>query len=309
MSSPSTLPSNQYRPFRFKHVIQLAAPQTWAASVMPVLFSFALTSAWFFYPSWTMTLVLLVICVLMQSSVNTFNDYFDFVHGLDTEADQLDADDSTLVNDRVNPRSALVLAIVLLALAFVLGIYVIINAGIVPLVIALVGGVVVFLYSGGKTPLSSLPLGEVVSGVVMGCLMPVACVYVLSRGYMSLNVVLLTLPFVIGIGLIMMTNNTCDIEKDKASGRKTLPVVCTRPVALVPYHVLLVVWVVAIIVFVSIFFLEGVMVLPFMILACFPLLKALWKNPLTQQSRIGAMGQICSVNIALGSFYCLCMLL
>ena len=40
-----------------------------------------------------------------------------------------------------------------------------------------------------------------------------------------------------------------------------------------------------------------------MLLASYPLLKALVANPLIPASRIGAMAQICSVNIALGAFY------
>ena len=40
-----------------------------------------------------------------------------------------------------------------------------------------------------------------------------------------------------------------------------------------------------------------------MLLGCIPLLKALLKNPLTPAARIGAMSQICAVNIVLGAFY------
>ena len=40
----------------------------------------------------------------------------------------------------------------------------------------------------------------------------------------------------------------------------------------------------------------------FALLASYPLLKALLQ-PLAPPARIGAMAQICSVNIALGSFY------
>ena len=62
-------------------------------------------------------------------------------------------------------------------------------------------------------------------------------------------------------------------------------------------------WLAAIMVLVGAFFTGGLIVVPFMLLAVIPLLKALFANPLNPHSRIGAMAQICSLNIALGAFY------
>lgn len=42
-----------------------------------------------------------------------------------------------------------------------------------------------------------------------------------------------------------------------------------------------------------------------MICAAFPVLRALFANPLNQNSRDGAMAQIISLNIIFISFYCL----
>ena len=61
--------------------------------------------------SLSMALVLLVIVVLMQASVNTFNDYYDYVKGTDSEDDNVDASDAVLVYNNVNPNSALALAV------------------------------------------------------------------------------------------------------------------------------------------------------------------------------------------------------
>lgn len=54
---------------------------------------------------------------------------------------------------------------------------------------------------------------------------------------------------------------------------------------------------------------RGIVVLPFLALGCYPLMMGLWKNPLAAPTRIGAMGQICSVNVALGAFYAAALLL
>ena len=60
---------------------------------------------------------------------------------------------------------------------------------------------------------------------------------------------------------------------------------------------------------VAIWFPRGIVVLPFLALGCYPLMMGLWKNPLAAPTRIGAMGQICSVNVALGAFYAAALLL
>ena len=69
------------------------------------------------------------------------------------------------------------------------------------------------------------------------------------------------------------------------------------------YHVLVFAWLAAIVALVAAFFPNGLLVVVFMLLGCIPLLNALLKNPLAPAARIGAMAQICGLNIALGAFY------
>lgn len=291
-----------YERFTIRMAVQLAAPHTWPAAILPALVGISTGAAACKAVSFTTALVLLVICILMQSAVNTFNDYYDFVKGADSAEDNVDPTDATLVYNNVNPKSALALAIGFLVVAFLLGAYIIYLSGWIPLVIALIGAVFVVSYSAGKTPVSYLPIGELVSGVVMGGLIPLACHYVTS-GTFSLLAFLWAVPTIIGVGLIMFTNNTCDIEKDELVNRKTLSVVLTRPRARKLYHTLVFIWIIAICIIVALFFTEGILVLPFMLLAAYPLVKALLANPLKGQTRIGGMAQICSLNIALGAFY------
>ena len=295
-----------YSPFTVKMAVNLAAPHTWPAAIMPTLV--ALCAAVNVVPiSVSMSLVLLAIVVLMQSAVNTFNDYYDYVKGADSQDDFVDPSDAVLVYNNVNPRSALLLAIGMLVCAFALGIYPIVRAGIAPLVIALVGALFVVLYSAGKSPISYLPLGEVVSGVVMGGLIPLA-VYQVLTGDLNFFMLLLALPTIIGVGLIMFTNNTCDIERDVPAGRHTLPVLLGRVIAVRWYHIAVIIWIVDIIVNVAVGYRSGLIVIPFMLLAAYPLVKALFANPMTPEHRLQAMPQILSVNIVLGAFYCASLL-
>lgn len=282
--------------------LQIAAPHTWPAAILPALIAMACAAANGYAVSAVMALVLLAICILMQAAVNTFNDYYDYVKGSDSAEDNVDPTDAVLVYNNVNPRSALMLAVGFLVVAFALGAYVIWQAGWIPLAIGIVGAIVVVLYSAGKTPISYLPIGELMSGFVMGGLIPLACYQAITKCFDPIMLVW-ALPTIIGVGLIMLTNNTCDVEKDIESGRKTLPVLLGRSRARALYHALVWIWIALIIVNVLIWFSGGWPVLVFMLAASIPLLKALFSNPLAPPARIGAMAQICSVNIALGAFY------
>lgn len=282
--------------------LQIAAPHTWPAAILPALIAMACAAANGYAVSAVMALVLLAICILMQAAVNTFNDYYDYVKGSDSAEDNVDPTDAVLVYNNVNPRSALMLAVGFLVVAFALGAYVIWQAGWIPLAIGIVGAIVVVLYSAGKTPISYLPIGELMSGFVMGGLIPLACYQAITKCFDPIMLVW-ALPTIIGVGLIMLTNNTCDVEKDIESGRKTLPVLLGRSRARTLYHTLVWIWIALVIVNVLIWFSGGWPVLVFMLAASIPLLKALLSNPLAPPARIGAMAQICSVNIALGAFY------
>lgn len=302
MSRSQNPNGHSYNRFTAKMAFDLAAPHTWPASIAPVAIAASLAIATGYPISATLTITLLGICILMQSSVNTFNDYYDYVKGTDSSDDDVDPTDAVLIYNNVNPTCALVYAIALLVAAFILGVYVIYHAGPIPLAIGVIGAVFVVLYSAGNTPISYLPLGEAVSGIVMGGFIPLACYQVLT-GFLTPLAVLWAVPEILGIGLIMFTNNTCDIEKDAAAHRRTLSVLLNREKARRLYHAITWLWLIAIILIVGIFFTRGLIMLPFLLLSTYPLLKALRNNPLAPQSRQAAMSQICSVNIALGAWY------
>ena len=79
--SASSKDQRPYERFTLKMAVELAAPHTWPASILPVLV--ATSCAVVHSPALDVLMVcaLLAICILMQASVNTFNDYYDFVKG------------------------------------------------------------------------------------------------------------------------------------------------------------------------------------------------------------------------------------
>jgi 1,4-dihydroxy-2-naphthoate octaprenyltransferase len=112
-----------------------------------------------------------------------------------------------------------------------------------------------------------------------------------------------SLPLIISIALIMFTNNTCDIDKDILAARKTLSVVLGRSQARRVYHALMIIAVILVFLNIVTFFTKGLPICIFGLFACIGPFKALWKNPLTQASRIAAMGQACMFAIMTGAFY------
>ena len=119
-----TVDTSPYTSLTARMALNLAAPHTWPAAVLPCLVAMAAGSI--VGPVHLSTaLVLLAICVLMQASVNTFNDYYDYVKGADSVDDNLEADDNVLAYNAVNPAHVKLLAAGFLAAAFVLGAYII----------------------------------------------------------------------------------------------------------------------------------------------------------------------------------------
>lgn len=210
-----------------KLALQLAAPHTWIASIGPVLFGILFCKLERYPLSFLKSILLIFTCIFMQSSVNTFNDYIDYIRGNDSEKDYVEESDAVLIYNSINPKQVLILGIIYLILGAVLGITACIQSGFLPLGIGCIGGIVILLYSGGPFPISYLPIGEIISGFVMGVLIPLGVVAV-SDGKFHNEILLYALPLMIGIALIMMTNNGCDIEKDLQAKRYTLPVLLGR---------------------------------------------------------------------------------
>jgi 1,4-dihydroxy-2-naphthoate octaprenyltransferase len=214
--------------------VQLMAPQTWVAAIAPVVIGTALaigTGAWtpltlLASPrAIAVVLLMLVTACAAQSAVNTLNDYVDFQAGTDTADNVVDVTDQALIYHRLNPRSARNLAITCLFIALVCGLTVtaLSNAPIPTLLLGLLGLAAVLTYSAGPAPISTLPLGEVVSGTVMGIAITAATVLALTGRLPFIAAVATLVPF-ITIALIMQTNNTNDIARDIEAGRRTLPI-------------------------------------------------------------------------------------
>ena len=233
----------------------------------------------------------------MQSAVNTLNDYFDFVKGTDTADDNVEVSDAVLVYENIKPGQALALGLGYLVAAGLLALPALVTAGPAPLIIGVFGAIAVWTYSGGILPISYLPIGEFVSGFVMGGLIPMGIVAAVSSTF-DFSVLPAALPFIISIGLIMMTNNTSDIEKDRQAKRRTLPALLGRTKAVRLYRAAVWIWM-ALICLLPVWYIGwwGLISPAFFIVFARHTFKSLLQSPLEPQGRVKQMKGIITANL------------
>lgn len=224
-----------------KDVLNLAAPQTWAGSIAPATVGLAVSYHVQGHLDLVMAVCFYLIVLLMQSAVNAFDDYADFVKGTDTLENSPDAEDAVIVYG-MPARWALRLGFLFLILAAIPAVYVVMECGVVPLAIGLTGALVLFCYAFGKYPISYLPLGELLCGFVMGGLIPLAGFYMQTR-VLDWHVLYLTIPPMLGMAVNMFSNNGCDIDRDLPAGRKTLACLMGLKRTAAAYRFLLILWV------------------------------------------------------------------
>lgn len=200
----------------------------------------------------------------VDMGTTAFNSYFDWYRGTD-DARFNREDDKVLVHDGVAPAFALLSAAALFAVAAVLGVVLAAFEGIwiVPVgALCLAAG---FLYSGGPRPISSTPIGEPVAGGLLGSALLIIAYYASSLPALdpaaaavaaglapSPSAVAgafgsgpagavpaalwLALPQGLAVAAILAANNACDVEGDRAAGRRTLAVLLGRRLAPVPLY-------------------------------------------------------------------------
>ena len=223
-----------------KDIINLMAPQTWTGSVTSALVSLALSWQRQRQLDFVMCICLFVIVLFMQSAVNAFDDYADFVKGTDTLDNSPDAQDAVIVYG-MKPKTALICGFVFLLIAAVPAVYVVLTRGVVPLIIGLIGGAVLMCYAFGPYPISYLPLGELFCGFVMGGLIPLAGVYMQTKT-LDFFVLVQAIPPIMGMSVNMFSNNGCDIARDLPAGRKTLACLLGQKKTDTLYRILLILW-------------------------------------------------------------------
>lgn len=223
---------------------RLMRPHTLTASFVPVILGTVLalpdTSI-----NMALFLTMLLACLLIQAATNMINEYFDYKRGLDT-AESVGIG-GTIVRDGVKPKVILNLAFAFMGIATLLGVYISMNSS---WWLALVGTIcmsVGYLYTGGPFPISSTPFGELAAGFFMGMII-ILISFFIQTGTVTSTSILISIPIMILVGAINMSNNIRDLDGDKKNGRRTLPILLGRKNAIKFLAVLFIisyVWIIA----------------------------------------------------------------
>ena len=253
----------------FPVMLQIANPGAcFLAAFMPALYALILASEAGAVLRKDLVVLLLVIPVLANMSINFLNDYFDYKRGNDRKDETLGADDAPLAFHEIkHPEPVLYAGILCFVAALLFGLRVVQVSGMVPAVIGVIGAVILVTYSAGKLPVSYLPVGELVSGFTLGGLVPLG-VYSGFTKVVDPVVLWKCIPMMLVVSHFMLVNNTCDIERDTAAGRKTMPILAGRQNARKVCVVLTVFWIVQMIVMTGISYTFGLPVILLMLLLC-----------------------------------------
>lgn len=210
---------------RFLHYVEIMTKIT-------SVFAFVMTIAFLFYKKqpvdWRLTLLFFISMFLFDLTTTAINNY------IDTKTNH-----QTLQFKR---KTALIIIFVLLGMSIASGLYLAYLTDIVVLILGALCFVCGVLYTYGPLPISRQPLGELFSGIFYGLLIPFILLYInmprdtfvtlrLSMKTIGVDmqvapvmaVLLLSVAPVCTTANIMLANNICDLEKDIAVKRYTLP--------------------------------------------------------------------------------------
>ncbi|QTN00168.1 1,4-dihydroxy-2-naphthoate polyprenyltransferase [Sediminibacillus dalangtanensis] len=208
---------------------RLLRPHTLTASFVPVFVGTmaamldASVNFWLFA-------AMLLASMLIQAATNMFNEYYDFVRGLDNEKSV--GIGGTIVRDGVAPQTVLRLALSFFAVAILLGVYICLESSWWIAGIGIISMLCGYLYTGGPYPIAYTPFGELIAGFFMGTVI-IGISYFIQTMEVTGAVVWISIPVAILIGTIMLSNNIRDLEGDKENGRKTIAILVGRKNAVI----------------------------------------------------------------------------
>ena len=210
---------------KLKEFFMCTRPHSYPASIAPVLFGATYALGYEIKFSILKFILFLLACLLIQAATNLFNEYYDYKHGLD----KIDSEgiSGSIVKGNLSSREVMVGALVLYALAFVLGLILTFITSFYVLLVGVVCMLAGYFYTGGKYPIAYSPFGEVVSGFFMGTII-ISLSFYFQTGYVNADIIVVSLPLFIMIGAILLANNIRDLDNDKESGRRTYAILVGR---------------------------------------------------------------------------------
>ncbi len=207
---------------RIKNSVLASRPWSFSMSVISV----AIGALWAVDSgiSWPLLAATLACMVSLHGATNLLNDYFDVRNRVDVPgAPTVIYRPHPLAHAELGLTQTLVTALVLYAVGCGIGLWLATTRGWALLVIGLIGATISVLYTATRFAIKYHALGEVAVFLVWGPLAVLGSYYVQARSF-SWDLLLVSIPFGILVGLVLLANNIRDISYDRRQGISTLPV-------------------------------------------------------------------------------------
>ncbi|MGQ4892094.1 MAG: prenyltransferase [Candidatus Njordarchaeia archaeon] len=167
-------------------------------------------------------LITLVGSIFLHAFTNLMNDYFDYRYGVD----QLNAPTTKyrphpILTGMMSDKGVLLYALFYGLLGSIIGIFLVLQVGLLVGVIGGIGVLIALSYTGPPFKFKYRALGEVVIFIAFGPTMVLGSFYVQTQ-MLTLNVLFLSIPIGIMIASVGYANNMRDVDYDVSRGVKTL---------------------------------------------------------------------------------------
>jgi 1,4-dihydroxy-2-naphthoate octaprenyltransferase len=200
--------------------VKTSRPFSLTASVSPVLVGTAVAAyegTFHVVPF----LLALFASLFLQIGTNYFNEYFDYLYGLDHPASL--GSMTVIFRNEMTAKQVLSGGIISFALATLLGLGLALLVGPVILLFGLVGIVIAYFYSARPFKFASRGLGDILVYIAMGFLMTWGAYYVQIPQW-SWRAFAASVPVGLLVTAILNMNNVRDYTDDLAVQKRTLPV-------------------------------------------------------------------------------------
>jgi 1,4-dihydroxy-2-naphthoate octaprenyltransferase len=170
--------------------------------------------------SWLLFTLVLVGVLMAQSAADFIDDYFDFrTKNFGNKEKQFH--DSPLLDGKITPGQVLGAGVGCLVVSLVIGVWLLVVAGLPVLYLGLAGGFIAIFYTSPPVRLNYRGFGEVALFLAFGPLLVVGVYYVFT-GALSWEALVASLPLGVLTMNVGIVSHTFDYESDVAAGKMSL---------------------------------------------------------------------------------------
>lgn len=202
----------------FNTWVMAARPRTLIAAASPVILATVIAIG-HGTVHWPAAVAALIGGLLIQIGTNFANDYFDFIKGADQE-DRVGPRRATQ-SGLVTPNQMLKATLIVMFIAFLIGIYLVYRGGWPIVIIGLASLALAILYTGGPFPLAYFGLADLPAFLFFGPIAAATSYYVQAGGWSDSTLIIGSACGFFSLAFLSI-NNLRDMDEDQRAGKRTL---------------------------------------------------------------------------------------